>query len=159
MDPQNINVSIPEGVLKMMIAQKLLELQALTNALESCDESTTEETCMAASSSGYNAPPAAESTSSPAAPADPDLITKAEVLQQLGWFCDQVNGKKHAGPTEAEATASENTKIDTYLKNQGVTKLLCNGQDRYMWYKDSPEYHSAASVLKAYIEEYEDEIR
>ena len=39
MDPRNCKVDIPEGMLRMMIAQKVLELQALTNALESCDES------------------------------------------------------------------------------------------------------------------------
>ena len=103
--------------------------------------------------------PAAESTSSPAAPADTVLITKKEVLQQLGWFCDQVQGKKHAGPTQAEATASENTKIDTYLSKKGVKKLKWEGQDRYMWHKDSPEYLHAVSVIKAYIGEHEDEIR
>ena len=95
-----------------------------------------------AAASGYNAP------------ADTVLVTKKEVLQQLGWFCDQVQGKKHAGPTEAEATASENTKIDTYLKKEGVTKLMWEGQERYMWHKDSRDHLHAASVLKEYVDSH-----
>ena len=46
MDPRNINVSIPEEMLKLMIAQKLIELQALTNALETASPPQDRRFCL-----------------------------------------------------------------------------------------------------------------